>query len=118
MDTDLFVIAKKYEDTQRSIIYPSKPVKPSQKDYANNADFGAALDLWEADKDKWLLLVDEYRAANGEVVQSFKSELLDALKISNHPKREKLWEMAWERGHAHGFYEIAQEAERLAELLD
>ena len=115
---DTYEIAKKYEDTQRSIVYPSKPVKPSQKDYAHTADFGVALDMWEVDKSRWLLLVDNYRAVNSRINQSFKAALFDALKISNHPKREKLWEMAWERGHAHGFYEIAQEAERLAELLD
>ena len=115
---DTYEIAKKYEETSRALLYPTKPQKPAEKDYQSHTAYGQALDQWEADKDKWLKLVDEYHSANGRVNQSFEAEILAALGIADHPKASKLWEMAYERGHSGGYYEVAQEAERLAELLD
>jgi len=115
---DVYRIAKRHEETARALLYPTKPQKPAEKDYKSHSDYGQALDQWEADQSQWLKMVDEYHSANGKVNQSFQAEILATLGIANHPKASKLWEMAYERGHSGGYYEIAQEAERLAELLD
>ncbi len=117
MNMDTYEIAKKYEETARALLYPTKPQKPAEKDYPSHAAYGQALDQWETDKEQWLRLVDEYHAANGRVNQSFEAEILEALGITDHPKARKLWEMAYERGHSGGYYEVAQEAERLVELI-
>lgn len=114
---EIYEISKKYEETVRDLIYPTKPIKPTEKDYKSHTAYGEALDEWEVEKAKWLSLVDDYRSANERINQSFKAEILAALDIANHPKADKLWEMAHERGHSGGYYEIAQEAERLVELL-
>ncbi len=114
---EIYEIAKKYEETARALLYPAKPQKPSKDDYSSHASYGIALDQWEQDNEKWHALVREYKDANGRINQSFRNEILTALEILDHPKASKLWEMAYERGHSGGYYEVAQEAERLAELL-
>lgn len=89
----------------------------------NNHKYYVPAELWEdprvTDKDikvrveykKWL------RKQGYELDQQFKQDLFVALGIENHPKRERLYEIAWEE-HGSGYMDIMYKAEDLAELLD
>jgi hypothetical protein len=48
---------------------------------------------------------------------AFKLDLLEALGLSNHPKANEFFRLAWEDGHANGFYEVSIVAENWAEVM-
>ncbi|MFV2015178.1 MAG: hypothetical protein ACC656_07120 [Candidatus Heimdallarchaeota archaeon] len=48
----------------------------------------------------------------------FKADLAETYKISDHPKLDKLFDMAWERGHSEGLNSVEIEFAELSELLD
>lgn len=47
----------------------------------------------------------------------FKDDALTACGIFDHPKAEKAWMMAWERGHSGGLESVLSELEDLVDLL-
>lgn len=51
-------------------------------------------------------------------MEEFKNDLFEELGITNNPKREKLFNKAWEHGHAYGFYEVYNVACDLVELIE
>lgn len=46
-----------------------------------------------------------------------KERLLKETGLANHPKADRLWDLAWDRGHSAGFYEVEAEFRELATLL-
>ncbi len=48
---------------------------------------------------------------------NFCDDLMLALGLSQHPKRDVLHRLAWDYGHSHGMMEVLEIADDLAELL-
>lgn len=48
---------------------------------------------------------------------TLKADLEYAYGLTNHPKRDELFRMAWERGHSTSVYEVISEYDDLADLL-
>lgn len=59
----------------------------------------------------------EYGAAQQEVQERFKADLFREFGVENNPKRELLFNKAWERCHSEGFFGVAGEFEHLVELI-
>lgn len=59
----------------------------------------------------------EYRMAVDAKTAEFKAECFEVYGLTNHPKAEEMWEMAWEEGHPAGLYEVEAWIQRLAELF-
>lgn len=66
---------------------------------------------WKQEKRKW-------RERCNAIHEHFKKDLFEYLDITNHPKREKLFELAWEYGHSNGLNSVVDYAEELVELLE
>jgi hypothetical protein len=47
----------------------------------------------------------------------FRLNLYRVLDIESHPKRDKLFDIAWDEGHSEGLYSVLGYAETLSELL-
>lgn len=60
---------------------------------------------------------NKYYESKRELEKQFKVDLADELGLTGHPKFDKLFEIAWDRGHSDGYQEVYYEAEKLAELL-
>lgn len=58
-----------------------------------------------------------YGEAAGKIVEEFRQDLFAELGIADNPRREKLYSLAYERGHAHGFEEVFSQAQSLVELI-
>jgi len=58
-----------------------------------------------------------YREEEARLTALLKSDLEKEFKVAGHPKAGKLWELAWEKGHAYGYSEVCLEYSVLAELL-
>lgn len=60
----------------------------------------------------------EYEAEKQRLIKLFKKDLLEFLDITDHPKSEILFKMAWDREHHNGYNMVVQEAQDLLELLE
>ena len=74
-----------------------------------NKEFGNL----EYNKDKR----DEYHKRGKEINHKFKLALFKEYGVETNIKREKCWELAWERGHSGGYSEVELEFIDLAELI-
>jgi hypothetical protein len=115
---DLQEVAQFYAKLSNEISYPERPPKPERAHFKNNETYGKAMDDYELKElPRFRASLLEYRAKLGEIENEFKVEILRRIGISQHPRAEKLWSMAWERGHSSGFSEIVSIAYDLSELL-
>lgn len=48
----------------------------------------------------------------------FKDEALVATGLNGHPKANKAWTLAWDKGHSAGLHEVLDELVTFAELLE
>lgn len=58
-----------------------------------------------------------YQAQESRLHQLFFFAALSDVGLLGHPKADKAFALAYDRGHAHGYHEIHQELRALAELL-
>lgn len=54
---------------------------------------------------------------NNKAKEEFKNDLFKELGIENHPKKDKLFILAWLWGNTYGYQEIYNVAEELVELI-
>lgn len=55
--------------------------------------------------------------SNADKMEEFKRDLFEALDIEDNPKRELLYEKAWEMGHAYGLAEVYCKACDIVDLI-
>lgn len=60
----------------------------------------------------------EYYTEKAKLHNEFKQDLFEELGIQDHPKREKLFEKAWESSGSDGYYQVWLEAESLVDLIN
>lgn len=73
---------------------------------------------YEEEMNKYYKEMKEYNRRVVEIRKNFKKDALTSCGLINHPKAEKAFEMAWERGHSNGYTEVVYELEKLADFLD
>lgn len=59
-----------------------------------------------------------YQADIARLDKQFRVDLFAELGITNNPKRDLLFEKAWDMGHASGYEEVANYALDLVELIE
>lgn len=59
----------------------------------------------------------KYREEVEKVNNEFKLALFKEYGMENHPKREKMFSIAWEKGHSDGYSSIESEFYTLTELM-
>jgi hypothetical protein len=60
---------------------------------------------------------DAYRADSNRLHQQFKNDLFEEYGVVDNPKRELLYQKAWNLGHAYGYESVATEFGELVELI-
>lgn len=64
---------------------------------------------------------NEIRQRNRENDAKARADLRKMLselyELSDHPKEQKLWDMAWEYGHSNGFSEVVLRYDEMASLM-
>ena len=68
-------------------------------------------------KEEYKNATHEYRKENGRLFEEFKKDLFADLDITDNPKAEKLFSIAWEKGHSSGYREVYNEALDLVDLI-
>lgn len=59
----------------------------------------------------------KYQAEESRLDAEFKSDLFEDLGITDNPKRELLFRLAWGMGHSHGYSDVYSIACDLVELI-
>ncbi len=64
-------------------------------------------------------MVEAYHIEEQQIVEKFKAACEEAFKVKQLKKsiRDRLWNKAWEHGHANGYTEILFWYDELAEFL-
>jgi hypothetical protein len=60
---------------------------------------------------------EAYHNEDYRLKELFKADLFEELEITDNPKRELLFQKAWDRGHSAGFSEVYAEALELVDLI-
>lgn len=110
-------IAEEFENKASAIPYPERPKKPRREDFENNAAHGKALDEWEEAVTHYRDREREYREVHGAIHDEFKRAIAASLGLSNHPKFDVLWDIAWSHGHSSGYGEVEMWCDELSALL-
>lgn len=109
----LFGLIEREERFNTNVPYPSKSnyeiMRPCSECGTKHEDADAK---GQYEKD-----MREYRDDQARLDQLFKYIALTDCGIFEHPKAEKAYAMAYDRGHSSGYYSILQELQELAELL-
>jgi hypothetical protein len=61
---------------------------------------------------------EEYRKGEQAALARFKQELYKEYKVEDNPKKDVAFQIAWERGHASGLYEVYSIFDDLVELIE
>ncbi len=94
---------------------PKKPVESNfNKDYHAYAD---AMSLYDSEMIQYKINKLAQMKQQNELLQKFKTDLLEYLDITNHSKANELYRIAWDSKSAYGLNEVADYAEELSELL-
>ncbi len=59
----------------------------------------------------------KWNVENARLHTEFKEDIFGEFGVQNHPKRERVFELAWDRGHSSGFSEVYLVFEELVELI-
>lgn len=95
------------------IIYPTREeyeiMKVCEHCHSRYKDVDAAQKFAEAQH--------RYQQEEGRLYNLFKETLFYEFKVENAPKAEKAFSIAWDRGHASGFYDVYLNFQNLVELI-
>ncbi len=115
------VLAGKYDNTLR---YPARPKKPavlnktgSQMTPEEIKTLGQVASEYALALEQHARESDAYNTERCQLEKQFKIDLLAEHGVTNHPKADAAYSMAWDRGHSSGYSEIALEFGELVDLL-
>jgi len=69
------------------------------------------------DKDAWQISMDKYRAEERRLINEFTQDLYEEFGVEDNPKRDICFQLAWEHGHASGFYEVHSHFQEFVQLI-
>lgn len=112
-------VAQEAELASKSIEYPKRPAKPIKASEETHAEYGRRMDWYEQEAlPRWKIDNEECRLEQGRINETFRRDLIASLGLTGKRNADKLYNMAYERGHSNGYEEVALIAQELAELLE
>jgi hypothetical protein len=96
-------------------IEPNGPNKKDLIDYYHNKGW---IKERHFDEEAYKEALEYFREGEREVEREFKKDLFEKLGIEDNPKKDKLYDKAYEMGHSGGFTEIYNYAVDLVELIE
>ena len=96
---------------------PKKPVLTSRATPKQAREYADALEKYSQDLASFLAYCKERDKQVSILYEQFKVDLKEDLGITDHPKAETLFDLAWEYGHSGGYREVYNYALDLVDLL-
>lgn len=107
----------KYENKLSFPTSPKRPGLPADRTAASMREYAAMLDLYEVAMTVFRVARVTYREEQWRLNDLFKKDALCEVGLADHPKKDMVFGMAWDRGNSEGFQQVFQELVELAELL-
>ena len=111
MDTE------KYENKMEYPTKVRKPLLPKIHNSETVKEYAQKLQVYEEEYAAYQVILAEYRNETNRLWNEFKKDAIDDVGLLNHPKADKAYNMAYERGHSEGLYSIYDELCEIADLL-
>lgn len=70
------------------------------------------------DKDSYNFAHKAYRENENLMYKKFKEALFEEYGVSENPKRDMAFDMAWDREHAYGYHDVVSYFSELVELIE
>lgn len=109
-----------YEKYKNTLPYPSKIAKPVLKDATSPAahrKYADELEQYEKDMIPYREALKAWNAHGRDLQEQFKTDLIEELGITGHPKAELLYSIAWQMGHSSGYSDVHTHATDMVDLL-
>lgn len=104
---------KKYEDDKHYEFPPATDILAAEQEAK------ATIEALKAKRKQAERDIREARRAEQARLQDvFKQDMFEELGITNNPRREKLFEIAWEMGHSEGYSGVYNAALDLLPLIE
>ena len=115
-------VVQDFIDQRDNLKLPREPTRPAPPrgggaTSAHYRHYAEELEKYESRMDTYRELQAKFADRCNEVDEAFKRAALADLGLTDHPKADKLWTLAWEYGHSAGYQEIWNYAQEFAELL-
>ena len=99
--------------------YPeSKPKKPKLNGKGYEEIDAMTLEIHEGKMLRYKDQLALYRREQGSKMDTFRADALEYCGLTDHPKADKIYSYAWEKGHSAGYGEVLMHLEELAELFE
>jgi len=102
--------------------YPVKPVKPTIRNPkspspVDHRDYATVLEKYEQEMIEWRIKRDEYDKISNEINSELVGYIKEVAGLNSIPEkfRDKIWNKAWDDGHAYGYSEVYY---KLLDLVD
>ena len=102
--------------------YPSKPVKPiirnpKSPSPTDHRDYAVALEKYEQEMAEWKIKRDEFNNFSSKINSELVEYIKEVAGLNTIPEkyRDKVWNKAYEDGHANGYTEVYNQ---LIDLVD
>jgi hypothetical protein len=107
-----------FDDYKNKLPWPDRPPRPHRSNFPSGRAYGEYEDVTYPELlEKYNLAKRAYNEEIGKLMEQFKEDLFKDLRISDNPKRHKLFQKAWESGHAYGCENVYNKALDLVELI-
>lgn len=105
---------------ENRVPYPSRPTKPRLKNGASADEirrYADDVELFELLSANYGAARSLYRQGQADAEVRFEAALAEEYGLLDHPKRAKIYSLAWEYGHSSGLGEVALHYDSFAELV-
>ena len=100
--------------------YPQIVLKPILKRDSTPAEaraYADALELHEVEKEKYKAALDIYHKEQNKRTTEFQNDLFEEFGVTNNPKADKCYQIAYSHGHSSGFQEVYNYFSEFVELI-
>ena len=88
---------------------PAIPCKPSLGEW-----YPSRQRLYQENMRAWR---EVHRRWEAELLARVEAGVAEVYGLVDHPKRKRLWELAWDMGHPNGLHGVLSQYDTLSELL-
>ena len=111
MDFDKYKMTRPYPPAPD---YPLLPTNPTPEEHRKHADAMEAhlqaIEVWKKERSDW-------EAEESRLLALFKADVLAEVGLTNHPKADKAYDLAYLYGYSSGLAAVYNHLMRYAELL-
>ena len=114
----------KYDNDYEAVKRPNKPIKPRENQCDGIDDYCAKTHEYADSMKAFGILNDKYKEDQkkrgiryNELIEQFKQDALEDVGLENHPRKEKAYDYAWDKGHSAGLQEVYSYLVDIADVL-